>query len=78
MGFLQATNNAITNGLPTCIEHQHLWVDATYEQLAAVVLYSTAVESGIEQQGMLSQLSNCLGASMKGVEYLVQRCQYCS
>ena len=71
MGFSQTTINGITDGLGTCVDHQHLWVDATYEQLAAMVLYLSAVRAGIEQPGMLNQLSMCVGASMKGIKQLL-------
>jgi len=71
MGFSQPTINGVTDGLTTCVDHQHLWVNATYEQLAAVVLYLSAVRVGIEQPGMLDQLSMCFGASMKGMKQLL-------
>ncbi|KAI4610963.1 hypothetical protein J4E80_007994 [Alternaria sp. BMP 0032] len=71
MGFSQPTINGITDGLTTCVDHQHLWMNATYEQLAAVVLYMSAVQAGIEQPGMLNQLSMCFGASMKGIKQLL-------
>lgn len=70
MGFPQATINTITNGLTICINYEHLWVEATYEQLATIVLYITAARVGIEEPCMLSQLSNCLSASMKGIKQL--------
>ena len=71
MGFSQTTVNGITDGLTTCADHQHLWVNATYEQLAAVILYLSAVEAGIKQPGMLNQLSMCFGASIKGLKQLL-------
>ncbi|KAI4687393.1 hypothetical protein J4E81_008243 [Alternaria sp. BMP 2799] len=71
MGFSQTTINAITDGLTTCADQQHLWVNATYEQLATVILYLSAVQAGIEQPGMLSQLSMCFDASMRGIKQLL-------
>ncbi|KAI4609175.1 hypothetical protein J4E83_008817 [Alternaria metachromatica] len=71
MGFSQTIVNGITDGLTTCVDHQHLWVNATYEQLGAVVLYLSAVQAGIKQPGMLNQLSMCFGASMKGIKQLL-------
>ncbi|KAI4923873.1 hypothetical protein J4E85_008030 [Alternaria conjuncta] len=71
MGFSQTTTKGITDGLTTCVDHQHLWVNATYEQLATVVLYLSAVRAGIEQPGILNQLSMCFGASMKGIKQLL-------
>jgi len=71
MGFSQTTINAITDGLTTCADQQHLWVNATYEQLAAVILYLSAVQAGIKQPGMLNQLSMCFGAPMKGINQLL-------
>jgi len=71
MGFSQTTINGITDGLTTCVDHQHLWVNATYEQLAVVILYLNAIRAGIEQPGMLKQLSMCFGASMKGIKQLI-------
>jgi len=71
MGFSQTIVNGITDGLTTSVDHQYLWVNATYEQLAAVILYLSAVQAGIEQSGMLSQLSMCFGASIKGIKQLL-------
>ena len=71
MGFSQPPINCIMEGLTTCVDHQHLWVSATYEQLAAVVLYLSAVQAGIEQPGILNQLSMCFGASIKGIKQLL-------
>ncbi|KAI4649687.1 hypothetical protein J4E93_004007 [Alternaria ventricosa] len=48
-----------------------MWVNATYEQLATVILYLSAVQAGIEQPGMLNQLSMCFGASMKGIKQVL-------
>ncbi|KAI4911234.1 uncharacterized protein J4E92_010289 [Alternaria infectoria] len=71
MGFSRTTINGITDGLTTCVDHQHIWVDAKHEQFAAVVLYLSAVQAGIKQPGMLNQLSMCFGASMKGIKQLL-------
>ncbi|KAI4635681.1 uncharacterized protein J4E87_000636 [Alternaria ethzedia] len=63
MGFSPTTINGITDGLTTCVDHQHLWVNATYEQLAVVILYLSAVQAGIEQHGikqLLPAVSNLL------------------
>lgn len=71
MSFSQTTINGITDGLTTCVDHQHMWVTATYEQLATVILYLNAVRAGIEQPCMLNQLSMCFGAPMKGLKQLL-------
>ncbi|KAH6868788.1 hypothetical protein BKA58DRAFT_317424 [Alternaria rosae] len=71
MGFSQTTINGITDGLTTCVDYQHLWVSATYEQPATVILYPSAVRVGIEQPGMLHQLLMCFSASMKGMKQLL-------
>ena len=71
MGFSQTTISGIADGLITCVDHQHMWVNATYEQLATVILYLYAVRAGIEQPSILNQLSMCFGASMKGLKQLL-------
>jgi hypothetical protein len=73
MGFSQAAIEDMEDELITCVDHQHLWVSATYEQLATAVLYIAAVQTGCEQPWMLEQLARCLQAPFQGIQELLPR-----
>lgn len=49
--------DAIAQGVTSCIENQHLWIDATYEELAVANVYVAGVWGDAAQPGMLTQLA---------------------
>lgn len=49
--------NSITQGITSCIENQHLWMAATYEELAVANVYVAGVWGDAAQPGMLTQLA---------------------
>jgi hypothetical protein len=64
----------VTEGLLTCVNHQHVWVTATYRERAACVLYVPAVHTDmyqIHELDFLDELCAHLSSSVEKVEPLL-------
>ncbi|KAF1844852.1 uncharacterized protein K460DRAFT_394649 [Cucurbitaria berberidis CBS 394.84] len=71
MGCSAPFIESITRGVTSCIEHQHLWTTASYEELAAVNMYVAALRANTDEPGMLPRLAACFGADRVKVRKLV-------
>jgi hypothetical protein len=54
-----------------CVHRQHLWVEASYDELAVACLYITAVRAHKNKPGDLEYLAMCFDVSVHGVRKLV-------
>jgi hypothetical protein len=54
-----------------CVHRQHLWVEASYDELAVACLYIAAVRAHKNKPGDLAYMATCFDVSVDGVRKLV-------